>query len=279
MDRIISISAAPYDGFEFPAMLDSIASCGAQYVEPAFIVGYTEPFDESSFRLSNLPKYTPWLKQSGLQCFAFSSHIDLGKSDSDEIFARRMDFARELGVKVINTNAAHRTNADGFFRNIQLLAAHAQRLEMIIGLENPGNGEDNLFNLAEDGLRLLEQIGSPHVQLNYDAGNTVSHRPGQVDPAQDALVALPGCGHVHIKDVQTRTDGYYFVPIGDGDVDCSMILQSIKDRPDLNLAIEIPLRFHRNSAGQPCRNNSPVKISEIESVLRKSLDYVRQRLV
>jgi hypothetical protein len=28
-------------------MLDSIASCGAQYVEPAFIVGYTEPFDEN----------------------------------------------------------------------------------------------------------------------------------------------------------------------------------------------------------------------------------------
>jgi sugar phosphate isomerase/epimerase len=136
--RIISISAAPYDGYEFPAMLDSIASCGAQYVEPAFIVGYTEPFDES--------------------------------------------------------NAASRTNADGFFRNIRILAAHAERLEMIIGLENPGNGEDNLFNLAEDGLRLLEQLGSPHVRLNYDAGNTVSHRPGQVDPAKDALVALPGCG-------------------------------------------------------------------------------------
>ena len=65
-DRIISISAAPYDGFEFPAMLDSIASCGAQYVEPAFIVGYTEPFDESSFSLSKVPQYTTWLKQSGL---------------------------------------------------------------------------------------------------------------------------------------------------------------------------------------------------------------------
>ena len=60
---------------------------------------------------------------------------------------------------------------------------------MIIGLENPGNGEDNLFNLAEDRLRLLEQIGSPYVRLNYDAGNTVSHRPGQVDPAKDALVS------------------------------------------------------------------------------------------
>jgi sugar phosphate isomerase/epimerase len=278
-DRIISISAAPYDGFEFPAMLDSIASCGAQYVEPAFIVGYTEPFDESTFRLSNVPKYTAWLKQSGLQCFAFSSHIDLGNPDSDTIFARRMDFAQALGVKIINTNAAHRRNADGFFRNIRVLAAHAERLGMVIGLENPGNGEDNLFNLAEDGLKLLEQIDSPYVRLNYDAGNTVSHRPGQVDPAKDALVAMPGCGHIHLKDVQKRADGYYFVPIGEGDVDCSMILQSAKERPDLNLAIEIPLRFHRDSAGQPCRGNSPVASSEIESVLRKSLEFVRRKLL
>jgi sugar phosphate isomerase/epimerase len=277
--RIISISAAPYDGFEFPAMLDSIASCGAQYVEPAFIVGYTEPFDESTFSLSNVPKYTTWLSQSGLQCFAFSSHIDLGNPDSDTVFARRMDFARALGVKIINTNAANRRNADRFFRNIQILAAHAESLDMVIGLENPGNAEDNLFNLAEDGLKLLEQIDSPYVRLNYDAGNTVSHRPGQVDPAKDALVAMPGCGHIHLKDIQKRNDGYYFVPIGEGDIDCSMILQSAKERPDLNLAIEIPLRFHRDCAGQPCRNKSPVQISEIESVLRKSLEFVRRELV
>jgi sugar phosphate isomerase/epimerase len=275
-ERIISISAAPYDGYEFPAMLDSIASCGAQYVEPAFIVGYTEAFDESSFNLSKVPQYATWLKQSGLQCFAFSAHIDLGQTGLDEVFARRMDFARALGARVINTNAAKRTNAEGFFHHIQTLAAHAERLEMIIGLENPGNGEDNLFNLAQDGLDLLERIGSPYVRLNYDAGNTASHRPGQVDPAQDALLAMPGCGHIHLKDVQARSDGYYFVPIGEGDIDCETIVQALKSRPDLNLAIEVPLRFHRNLAAQPCRNESPVNISEIESALRQSLDFVRR---
>ena len=260
-------------------MLDSIASCGAQYVEPAFIVGYTEAFDESSFNLSKVPQYATWLKQSGLQCFAFSAHIDLGLPGSDEIFARRMDFARALGARIINTNAAKRTNAEGFFHHIQILAAHAERLEMVIGLENPGNGEDNLVNLAQDGLGLLERIGSLYVRLNYDAGNTASHRPGQVDPAQDALVAMPGCGHIHLKDVQARSDGYYFVPIGQGDIDCATILQALKSRPDLNLAIEIPLRFHRNLAAQPCRNETRVNISEIESALRKSLDFVRQKLV
>jgi sugar phosphate isomerase/epimerase len=101
----------------------------------------------------------------------------------------------------------------------------------------------------------------------------------QIDPAKDALVAMPGCGHVHLKDVQTRIDGYYFVPIGEGDVDCPMILQAVKVRPDLTKSRDRdPLRFHRNLAAQPCRNNSPIEIFEIEAVLRKSLDFVRQQL-
>jgi sugar phosphate isomerase/epimerase len=179
---------------------------------------------------------------------------------------------------VINTNAALRDRAEGFFRNIETLAAHAERLDMIIALENPGNGEDNLFNVAQDGLDLIERIGSPYVRLNYDAGNTVSHRPGQVDPAQDALAAMPACAHVHIKDVQTRPEGYFFVPLGEGEVGCSTILKAMRGREDLNLAIELPLRLHRDPAAQPVRHRSRVDLSKIESILRRSLAFVRNQL-
>lgn len=278
MSRILSISTAPYDGYEFPAALDSIAACGATHVEPAFIVGYTEPFDEEAFNESNTKQYAAWLKQSGLGCFAFSSHIDLGRPGADRIFARRMDFAAALGTKVINTNAALRDYADSFFRNIETLAAHAERLDMIIALENPGNGEDNLINVARDGLDLVARIGSPQVRLNYDAGNTVSHRPGQVDPAQDALVAMPACAHVHIKDVEARADGYFFVPLGEGEVGCATILKAMRSREDLNLAIEVPLRLHRNPAAQPVRRDSRVDLAEIESTLRRCLAFVREQL-
>lgn len=278
MSRIVSISSAPYDGYEFPAALDSIASCGATHVEPAFIVGYTEPFDEEAFNEKNTRQYAAWLKQSGLACFAFSSHIDLGQPGADRIFTRRMDFAGALGAKVINTNAAVRAYEASFFRNIETLAAHAERLGMIIALENPGNGEDNLFNVARDGLDLVERIGSPYVRLNYDAGNTVSHRPGRVDPAQDALAAMPACAHVHIKDVQTRPEGYFFVPLGEGDVGCATILNAMRSREDLNLAIEVPLRLHRDPAAQPVRRSSRVDSSEIESTLRRCLSFVRDHL-
>jgi sugar phosphate isomerase/epimerase len=189
-----------------------------------------------------------------------------------------MDFAGALGAKVINTNAAVRDYEESFFRNIETLAAHAERLGMIIALENPGNGEDNVFNVARDGLDLMERIGSPYVRLNYDAGNAVSHRPGQVDPAQDALTAMPACAHAHIKDVQTRPEGYFFVPLGEGDVGCSTILNAMRSREGLNLAIEVPLRLHRNLAAQPVRRSSRIDLSEIETTLRRCVVFVRDHL-
>jgi hypothetical protein len=74
MSRIISVSTAPYDGYEVPATLDSLASCEVTHVKPAFIAGYTEPVEESAFNEGEAERYAAWLRQSGLACFAFSSH-------------------------------------------------------------------------------------------------------------------------------------------------------------------------------------------------------------
>lgn len=40
-----------YSGHSYPVILESLARCGVSYVEPAFIAGYTDPFDESVFSL------------------------------------------------------------------------------------------------------------------------------------------------------------------------------------------------------------------------------------
>jgi len=208
-DRIISVSGAPYDGHAFPAMLESLAKIGATHVEPAFIVGYTEPFDETSFTNEKAQQYASWLQDSGIGCYAFSSHIDLGREDAVEVFRGRMDFARKIGARVINTNASARKTSERFYQNIAVLARHAEELDMWIGLENPGDGSDNLLNVASDAEALLRSISHERVALNYDAGNTVSHRP-VVNATQDAIDALPSCLYTHIKNVTKRGDGYFF---------------------------------------------------------------------
>ena len=280
-ERIISISAAPYDGYAFPQVLESLAACGATHVEPAFIVGYTEPFDESAFTAAQARQYARWLADSGLGCYAFSSHIDLGRDDAVSVFCGRIDFAARLGAKVINTNAAARRNAPGFFNHIQALARHAEQQGMIIGLENPGDGSDNLFNTASDGILLLEAVSNANVRLNYDAGNTISHRPqtrdGGVNPAADALLAMPACAHVHIKDVRVTDDGYFFTPIGQGDIDCAAILRALA-ATDLNCSIEMPLRLHRARDAQPQRKPEPVPLAVLEAAIGESLAFIKRQL-
>ena len=280
-NRIVSISAAPYDGYAFPQILESLARCAVKYVEPAFIVGYTGPFDESAFSSENARCYEDWLSASGIACYAFSSHIDLGRPDAVNVFRGRMDFAARLGAKVINTNAAACSNETGFYQNIEILARHAEQLDLIIGLENPGDGSDNLINTAQDGIDLLSKVGSARVRLNYDAGNTISHRPAQraggVDPAADAVLAMPYCGFAHIKDVRVTGAGYFFTPLGHGDIDCVSILRAVA-ATSLNLSIEMPLRLHRNADAQPQRDAEAVPLAELEAAVKESLAFVERQL-
>ena len=281
-ERIVSFSAAPYDGYEFPQILESLAGCGVTHVEPAFIVGYTGAFDETAFTAAQARQYLAWLKASGLGCFAFSSHIDLGRQDAVEVFMGRMDFAAKLGASVINTNAAPRSNSTNFFLNIEPLLRHAEMLDMIIGLENPGDGSDNQINVAQDGIDLIERVGHPRLRLNYDAGNTISHRPlskpGGVIPAEDALRAMRCCGHVHIKDVRVTNEGFFFTPLGQGDIDCASIVRAVGRTPGLNLSVELPLRLHRMANAQPNRNSEPVPLPTIEAAIRESLAFIEMHL-
>lgn len=275
-DRIISISGAPYDGHPVPAMLASMAACGARYIEPAYIVGYTEPFDETSFSPAQAQQWRSWLSDADMACHAMSAHIDLGRDDAVKVFRGRMDFARSIGVEVINTNAAARKFKRRFFANIEILARHAESLGMRIGLENPGDGSDNLLNAAGDGAALLGAIGHACVGLNYDAGNTISHQPGLV-PADDALAAMPLCLHTHIKDVRKDENGYFFTPLGKGHVGCDRILHAVA-QTSLNLSIEIPMRLHRQSNAQPSRAPYRVPLVDIEAVLRPALAFVHEHL-
>lgn len=275
-ERIISISGAPYDGHPVPAMLASMAACGARHVEPAFIVGYTEPFNETEFTPAHAQQWRRWLADSSLDCHAMSSHIDLGRDDAVDVFRGRMDFARAIGAEVINTNAAARRFKKRFFANIEVLARHAETIGLRIGLENPGDGSDNLLNTAADGAGLLTAIGHPIVGLNYDAGNTISHRPG-VNPADDALAAMPLCLYTHIKDVRVDANGYFYTPLGQGHIDCARILRAVA-QTHLNLSIEIPLRLHRRPDAQPSRAPYRVPLADIEAVLRPALAFVHKHL-
>jgi len=127
----------------------------------------------------------------------------------------------------------------------------------------------------------VNKVGNERVRLNYDAGNTISHRPpqrvGGVDPAADAVLAMPYCGFTHIKDVRVTDAGYFFTPVGRGDIDCASILRAVA-ATDLNLSIEMPLRLHRNANSQPQRDAEAVPLAVLEAAVKESLAFVEQQL-
>ena len=268
--RIISVSAAPYDGHAMATMLESLARCGITHVEPAYIVGYTEPFDETAFTDAAAATWASALAASGLSCFALSAHIDLGTEDVTSVFLRRMDFARAIGASVINTNASLRSRATQFQKNIEALARHGQDIGLQIGLENPGNGEDNLFNVAADGHDLMMRLALPGIGLNFDPANLASHRP-DADVTANSLASLPDCLHFHLKDVRRSADGWRFTPLGQGDLDLPTILAALATYATLPVSVELPLRLRRGPDAQPIRAPHPLPIAEIEAAIRESL--------
>ena len=279
MDSRLSISAAAFDGYELPVVFQEISRLGARYVEIAFIQGYMDAFGEEAFSEKRAKSVRRELAEAGLSCFAFSAHMDLGAPGAVALFERRMEFAKSVGAGIIVTNAAGRFRETGFFGNMEVLARKAETLGLIIGLENPGDGRENVVNCGKTGAKTIQRIDSPFVRLNYDFGNVVSHFFEQRRPEDDFLPGLPFTAHLHLKDVKAFEKGWFFTEIGKGAINYPEIFRRLAaEKKGLPMSLEIPLRFTRTKDASPCRSVTPVPLEKIREILRGSLRYVETLL-
>jgi sugar phosphate isomerase/epimerase len=278
MKPILSISTVAFDGYPFETAFEAIAALGAKYVEVAFIQGYTDPFAEDYFNESNARGITCLLSRYGLECFAFSSHINLGDDEAEAVFEKRMRFARMIGASLIISNASPVSQRVTFLRNTRKLALFAEKMELTIGLENPGDGIPNLLDTGREAESLIESIGSERVRVNYDFGNLISHKFGTVDPREDYKPAIKVTGHYHLKDVRRgEQPGWVFTEIGKGSIGYGPILCSLA-RLGIPISLEIPLRLHRAPDSRGVRAAHPVPLDRIRQVLSDSWSFVTKAL-
>ncbi|MFW2367271.1 MAG: sugar phosphate isomerase/epimerase family protein [Desulforhopalus sp.] len=275
MRNPVIVSTAAYDGYGWETIFQSLAGLNVELVELAFIVGYTEPFSEDYFSAENAQLMKELLTRYQLRCCSFSSHVDLGTDGIVELFKKRMAFAQEIGATTIVTNASILENKNVFYKNIQELASYGADLQLMIGLENPGDGRPNVIDQGKNCQQVIDRINSSWVGINYDFGNLVSHCFGGVQPELDYLSCKQCTVHYHIKDVAQDSSGYYFPPIGQGSIDYRKILTDLAgDSPSIPLSLEIPLRLSRDTSAQPIRRSTRVPLDEIESILQQSLEFV-----
>ena len=154
------ISTAAYDGYDLAVAFREIAETGVNLVEVAFIEGYTDPFTEDYFNDRNAAEISALLDEYGLACRSFSSHVDLAREGVVDIFNNRMAFAAKLGARYIISNAALLPGENQFMQNIAQLAQTAAALDMVIALENPGDGRANVIDSAEP-----DNLGAQQIML------------------------------------------------------------------------------------------------------------------
>lgn len=279
MNNPILISTAAYDGYDLATAFKEISRAGVDLVEIAFIEGYTDPFTEDYFNDDNAAEITALLAEHGLKCLSFSSHVDLSREGIVAVFKNRMAFAKKLGSKYIVSNAAPLQNKIQFMQNIEELGQTAAGLEMVIVLENPGDGKANVMDSGAPAANLIEEIGQKTVKMNYDFGNLLSHCFEKIRPEEDYKFVRDCAVHYHIKDVASDDSGWYFTEIGKGTIDYRKILKELAALSEpVPISLEIPLRLRRAPDASPRKTSQPVDLKKIRQVMERSVDFVKTAL-
>lgn len=276
---IVSVNTLAFQGYDPSVMIQVLAELGIQYVEFAFIKGYSEGLSESTFSAKTAKFLKKLLDEYGLKTVALAAHMDLGLKESVEAFKRRMDFANQLGVNIILTNSSTQENRAIFLRNIDELAVRAESVGITIGLENPGDGANNLIGSGEHGAKLIKEINSPFVRLNYDVSNTYSYSKGTIKPENDIQYAHPYSIYFHFKDMKPDENGWIFSEIGGGVINYREIVEFIKMQPEsLPIGLEIPLSVRRDKEFNPQKILAPPSLAEIKETVKQSYDFTLRSL-
>ena len=272
----MAINTLAFHGYSLDTALEEIAQF-ARDVEPVYISKYDPTLREEYFNETNAEVLRQRLEGLRLKVTSMGSHLDLGQTEAVEIFRRRMEFARAVGAGMILTNATEKSRKATFFRNIETLAAYAEKLDLVIALENPGDGQDQLLGTGIEGAAILEELGSDRVRLNYDFSNVFTYSKGTRRPDEELEAVLPCVSHLHLKNVRLWEGTWPVCGLEAGIIDYQRLFQQYPALLTIPMSIELPIRFGYDAAFR-FRLREELATPSLDSIrktLQDSLNYFR----
>ncbi|MFA5026927.1 MAG: sugar phosphate isomerase/epimerase family protein [Candidatus Methylomirabilota bacterium] len=268
MDRIVSVSTMAFDGYPLETALDELAALGVKHVEPASVDKVFQHLVEEDFCPARANRLRRELGERGLSCLSLSAHMDLTRPDSVERFQRRLEFARNLGARCVNSIAGPAEHLDGFRRNLPAIAERAKDLGVVIALENHGD-------LLDRGLQILEfirEIGHPAVRVNYDTGNAWYYSRGAIDPVEELALLAPVAAHVHLKSPKIVDGLLCWAALGDGVLDLPRLARVLMERmPGVPVSYELSPRQRSRDFEPRWRAPEIPRLQEIRALVAESL--------
>lgn len=139
-----------------------------------------------------------------------------------EILKNSIELAQQLGTNLIRGFTFW--SKGGFEENVGKIVSKFEKPLDIIQKENiilvlefdPSVFATNARKLV----RIIEEIGSPHVKGLWDPGNDIYDPDGEVPFPDGYEIIKPHMAHMHLKDTKKLADGKLIgAPIGEGQVD------------------------------------------------------------
>ena len=275
MDRIVSVSTMAFDGYPLETALDELAGLGVKHVEPASVDKIFQHLIEEDFCERRARWLRVHLDKRGQNCLSLSAHMDLTQPDSVDRFARRLEFARNLGARCINTIAGPRENLEGFRANIPSIAARARDLGVVVALENHGD----LLDRGQQILDFVREIDSPAIRVNYDTGNAWYYAKGNLDPVAELAELAPVVAHVHLKSPRVDDDLMRWVALGEGALDIEAAARVLRERlPGVPVSYELSPRQRSRGFEPRWRTPEIPPLEEIRGMIHTSLAALRRVL-
>jgi inosose dehydratase len=275
MDRIVSVSTMAFDGYPLETALDELAALGVRYVEPASVDKIFQHLVEEDF----CPARANWLRRElgarGLACLSLSAHMDLTGADAVERFHRRLEFARNIGARCVNSIAGPADRRDEFRRNIPAIADRARDLGVVIALENHGD----LLDREQQILDFIREVNHPAVRLNYDTGNAWYYSKGTVDPVAELALLAPVVAHVHVKTPEIVEGVLRWTALGDGLLELPGIARVLQERmPGVPVSYELSPRQRSRDFEPRWRAPEIPPLQEVRQLIARSLAMLQAAL-
>lgn len=259
-----------YKGYDLAHALAGVRRLGFDTAEIASIIGnciHVEPAEMTDEKAAEVKKM---LIDNNLKTYAFAGHADLTDDKQYSDFLIKMQFAKKIGAKIINTNSGPIDRYDIFMTNLKEVIRLAEQLDIIVCLESHGDIVDTGKKAAE----LMGKINHPLIRLNYDTGNTYYYAKGKIDIAEDLKYGLPYLAHIHLKDIRLEGNRAIYTAIGEGDLDFGAIFATIRTLGGpVPCGFEIPVYVEGTlDALSPAK--APLSEREIDAAVRSSMKFV-----
>jgi len=275
MDRIVSVSTMAFDGYSLEIALDELAGLGVRYTEPASVDKVFQHLVEGDFCERRALWLGEQLRARGLSCVSLSAHMDLTKPDSVERFYRRLEFARVIGARIVNSIAGPTGDLEGYRANIPSIGKRAANLGLTLALENHGD-------LVDQGRQILDFIrdtGIPAVRVNYDTGNAWYYSKGGINPVAELEELAPVVAHVHLKTPKIDDDLMHWVALGEGELDLAGIGRVLREKlPGIPVSYELSPRQRSRNFEPRWRAPEIPPLSEIRDMVKRSVEVVHRVL-